>query len=48
MIWSFSAEQIALHVSASKWVCSFVELVEACSVFVSEAPNFDVAGARVD
>ena len=48
MLWTLSAELIALHVSASKWVCSFVEITEACSVFVSEAPNFHVPGSHVD
>ena len=47
MLWTFNAEQIASHVSVSKCVCSFVGLVEACSVFVSKAPKFDVAGAHV-
>ena len=47
MLWTFSAERIALFASASTWVCSFVEMVNACSVFVSEAPNFDVADAHV-
>ena len=48
VLWPFSAEHIALHVRASEWVCSLQDMVEACSVLVSEAPSFDVAGARVD
>ena len=34
--------------SASKWACSFVEIVEARLVCVSEAPKFDVEGAHLD